>query len=384
MDLLTRTDLDALAQRDDPGTHLSMFMPTQRTGTDGRADPLRWKNLLTSTESALADHGMRRSEIEDLLGPAWALHDDERGWQEVSDGLAMFVRPGWSRSYRVPLGVPELVTIGEYFVTGPLMRIVARDAHFLLLALSQRNVRLLEGSMQQVEEIELRDVPTDLRAVMREFEPRGDTMARPLTRGAGGGRAVFYGHAASGEDVKKDDRERFLRQVADGLAEYLGTQDLPMVLVGLEELVATYRSVNTYPHVLDEEIRSNPDGLSAEQLHEAAWPVIESVLDAQRSRALARFRELHGTGLASDQPEEIAEAAAQGRVETLFVSAEPWCWEHVSDGGSVVHLGADDSFAVCEVLDRAITETLSHGGQVHAVPSDEISGDHDAASTFRY
>jgi hypothetical protein len=60
MDLLTRADLDLLAGPDEPGTHLSLFLPTHRLGSEDRTDPLRWKNLLTSTESALSDQGMRQ------------------------------------------------------------------------------------------------------------------------------------------------------------------------------------------------------------------------------------------------------------------------------------------------------------------------------------
>jgi hypothetical protein len=384
MDLLTRADLDLLAGPDEPGTHLSLFLPTHRLGSEDRTDPLRWKNLLTSTESALSDQGMRRGDIEQLLGPAWVLHADDLAWQYMSDGLVMFLRPGWYRSYRVPIALPELATVGQRFVTGPLLRVVSRDSHFLLLALSQRNVRLLEGSMQRVEELELRDVPTDLRDIIEEPEPRSDTMTRLVSAGGRGGRAVFYGHGAADEDFKKEEVHKFLRQVADGLGEYLSGQDLPMVLVGLGEMVAAYRSVNSYPHVLDEEIRTNPDGMPPEKLHEAAWPVIEGVLDAQRSRALERFGELHGTGRASDDPDQIAEAAIQGRVETLFVAAEPWCWEQMSNRGAIVQLGADESFARCELLDRAITDTLSHGGQVHAIPAAEVPGGRDVAASFRY
>jgi len=301
----------------------------------------------------------------------------------MSDGLAMFLRPDWHRSHRVPVELPELATVGDRFVTGPLIRVVTSDSRFLLLALSQRNVRLLEGSRQRVEELELRDVLTDLRDIIAEQEPRSDTMARPLSPGGRGGRAVFYGYGAADDDFKKDEVQKFLRQVAHGLHDYLRGQDLPMVLVGLGELVAAYRSVNSYPHVLEEAVRTNPDALPPEKLHEVAWPLIEGILDAQRARALDRFGELHGTGRASDEADQIEDAAMQGRIETLLIAFQPWCWEQVSSRAAVVQLGAQESFARCELLDRAITETLSHRGQVYAVPASEVAGG-DVAAIFRY
>jgi hypothetical protein len=126
---------------------------------------------------------MRAPEIADLLTPAWELRDEYRAWRYMSDGLAMFLRPGWYRMFRVPVGVPEVATIGDRFVVGPLLRVVTEDGHFLVLALSQRRVRLLEGSLQRVEELELADVPTSLRDVIAPPEPRSQAMAFPVSSG---------------------------------------------------------------------------------------------------------------------------------------------------------------------------------------------------------
>ena len=157
MDLVTSSDLDLLAQRAQPQTHVSLFIPTHAFGAGVQTDPIRWKNLVTKTESVLTGRGLRAPDIADLLGPAWALYKNDRAWQYMSDGLAMFLRPGWHRMFRVPTNVPQVATIGDRFVIGPLLRIVTSDSHFLVLTLSQRRVRLLEGSPQRVEELELSD-----------------------------------------------------------------------------------------------------------------------------------------------------------------------------------------------------------------------------------
>src|SRR5665811_2450745 len=77
---------------------------------------------------------------------------------------------------------------------GPLLRLLSGDEHFLLLALSQRRVRLLEGSRDRVEELELGEVPSSLLGVTEPAEPRSHTMARPLSAAGRGGPAVFYGY----------------------------------------------------------------------------------------------------------------------------------------------------------------------------------------------
>lgn len=385
MDLLTSAGVGLLAQPDGDGESVSIFMPTHRVGTDAQGDPLRFRNLLTGVQAALLDRDMRRPDVDALLAPAWELQQDSMAWRHMSDGLAVFLRRDRQRVFRVPVALPELATVGDRFVIGPLLGLVSGDEHFLLLALSQRQVRLLEGSRDHVDVVELDEVPTSLLEVTEPAEPRSHAMARSLSGGGRAASAVFYGHGARDASDKKDEVQGFLRQVADGVREYLGGSDLPMVLAGLTETVAMYREVNTYPHVLPDAIEQNPDDLSAEDLHQAAWPIIARGLEDKGRRTVAKMAEVHGTGLASTDPQLICEAARDGRVATLLLSAGPGCWERASFGSpAVVRLGADDAFAPCERLDQAAADTLARGGEVHAVPADMLTDGSDVAAVFRY
>ena len=383
MDVLTRGDLESLTAADGAGVQISLVMPTHRFGSELPADQLRWKNLLAGVESELAEQ-MRRPAVEALLQPARALHQDAEAWEHMSDGLAMFVRPGWDRTFRVPARVPELGAVGDRLVLGPLLRLLSGDERFLLLALSRHRIRLLEGSRDTVTEVRLTDVPTSLREVVPAHEPRSATMARPAAGATRGGPAVFYGHGAGNEHLKQDELLRFLRQVAAGLQDVLATRRSPMVLVGLEQLVATYRGVSSYGHLLEDAVIRSSDELSAEELHRLAWPVVEQSLREEQAEALERLRGLHGTGRVSTTPRTLREAALHGRVETLFVRADPWCWEQVSTGSpAVVRLGADDRYTDCEDVDVAAAATLSGGGKVYAT-TQQVAADSEVAGVLRY
>jgi hypothetical protein len=198
MDLLASTDLEELARRDRYGVHVSLFMPTHRFGRGVQADRIRWKNTVTSARGKIAYSGFRstfRKSPPSVNGSSW-------------------VR-----------------CCGSSPAT----------SNFLLLALSQRELRLLEGSRHRVEEVVLPDVPSSLRDVVAPPEPRSDTMAFATSPAARGGPAVLYGHGTADEDFKRDEVERFLRRVADGLDSYLAGEDLPLVLIGLDCTVAHVR-----------------------------------------------------------------------------------------------------------------------------------------------
>lgn len=382
MDLLTRAELESLAQPGPGGTQVSMFMPTHRFGGGIEADKVRWKNLVSGVEAVLAER-MRRPDVEALLAPARALQDDDWAWQQMSDGLAMYLRPGSHQTYRVPSSMPELATVGDRLVMGPMLRLLSGDEHFLLLALSQREIRLMEGSRNTVEQVELTDVPTSLKDVVDPVEPRSNTMARPAADAGRGGPAVFYGHGAGDRNLKKEEVVRFLRAVSNGLREVLATHTSPMVLVGLENLVVPYRELSSYPHLLEGAVDHNPDELSNAELHRMAWPVVEKRLRDDRAQVIETFHGLNGTGRVSADLSTVAEAAANGRVEALFVKADPWCWEEVDASSPVVELGVDERYAGCEQVEAAAVATLTNGGQVYAT-SQTVVQDSQVAAIFRY
>lgn len=383
MDLLTRADLTELAGREDDGVHLSLFLPTHRSGSGVEADQIRWKNAVDDVETVLAGRGLRRPDIEQLLEPARTLQRDPAAWWHMSDGLAMFLRPGSVQTFRLPIDVPALSTVGDRFVIGPLLPVLT-DEHFLLLALSRRNVRLLEGTRHRVEEVVLRDLPTSLLDLADPNEPRSNTMTYPTSSAGSSGPASFYGHGEGGE-FKAEELERYLRQVADGLRGYLTDDQTPLVLMGLEDTLSVYQAVSDHPSALDDVVRRNPDELSAEELHTAAWPVIASRLAAEQERVVDRFGELHGTGRASADPAKIAEAAGHGRIDTLMLATSPSCWEQGPPGSPPVHqLGESEALAHCELIDRIAVDTLTTGGRIHALTDTPVPGDGDIAAVFRY
>ena len=99
MDVIRRTDLERLALQGG-GPCVSVFLPTHRAGPEVRQAPIRLKNLLREATEALQADGVKAPTIKRLLAPLWRLLDDGLFWQYQSDGLALYSRPGWWRSFR--------------------------------------------------------------------------------------------------------------------------------------------------------------------------------------------------------------------------------------------------------------------------------------------
>jgi len=386
VDLVTKADVAELIRREQPGTRVSLFMPTHRFGTSIQADRLRWRTLLDEVDSVLAARGLSGSAIAEIMAPARELRDDALGWQFMSDGLALYAGREWHRAFRLPVDLPTLATIGDRFVVSPLRGQVIGSDHFLLLALSRRRIRLLECSRTHIEEVELDDMPTGLRELARGEPRRSQTMTRLVSSGGGGrpGRAVFYGHGGDVRSEPGHETRQLLQQVDSGLKPYLDGEMLPLVLIGSPELMAEYRKVTTYGNVLATDVSLNPDELTNDELHDAAWPVLRATLDGGAQADLERFASLHGTGLATIDPTEVAEASGAGRVEALMMAAGPWRNTPRTDLPVVVQLGHDHAYRQAELIDRAATDAVTKGGRVHVLPRGRMPELADVAAILRY
>jgi hypothetical protein len=378
VDAIRRTDLQRLAL----GRHgpcVSVFLPTHRAGHEVEHSPIRLKNLLRQATDALKSDSVRAPEIDRLLAPLWRLLDDGLFWQYQSDGLALFSRPGWWRSFRVPLDLPELAVVADRFHISPLLPLLTGDGHFFVLALSQNQIRLLEGTRDRLEEVDLPGVPLGVRDALQGEEAQKQLQLYVADRGGVAARGIFHGHGSAG-DVQEERVLRYFRNVNRALREVLVGEQAPMVLAAVEHLAPIWRKANTYPHLVDEVLPGSPEGLGLHQLHARAWAVVEPLfLQAQREAA-ARYDQLAGTGLTSQDPREIIRAGEDGRIDTLFAARHP--------AGGVRGVGSDPSpngdRALRDVLELATVTTLIKGGTVYVLPAGEVPGGGSVAAVFRY
>lgn len=378
MDLMTRAEFEELVG-DGGGPRVSAFVPTHRNShvRDAEGDRLRWKNLLNGIESTLAEDGHSRSEIEELLAPAWDLHRDGMSWSYLADGLAMFLRPGWHATYRVPLDLPELATIGDGFVLTPMLPLLT-DRNYVVLTLSQKDVRVLRGSRDRVSELDVPTVPSALEDVRTREDRQSDTVTRPTAPSrATSGRAVYYG-TSSVDNVHKEDVVGFLREVARGVDEHLAGRSIPLILAGLPEWVAVYRELSSYPHLIRPAIERNPDDMSADDIRLAAWPLVEERLTQENSALLDRLHEQFARGSGVFGVEESRRAAQEGRVDTLLLPVETS--SAAPDGGQpVIRVDESDSYGLVASAARA---TFRSGGAIRVL--DELPGAVPAAAVVRY
>lgn len=387
MSLLSKSELKTLMEQHGQWC-VSIFMPAHRAGVEVQQDPIRLKNLLVHAEERLIESGFRSPDARELLKPAQELLERAGFWRRQSDGLAIFVSQDIFRPYRLPHGFQELVVVAERFHIKPLLPLFTGDGRFYVLALSQNELRLLQGTRYSVGQVDLENVPESLAEALKWDDPerRLQWHTRAGTTTDGTRAAIFHGHGVASADDPKDYIRRYFRQVDNGVSDLLRDERAPLVLAGVDYVLPLYREANTYQHLLEEGVTGNPEELTAEELHKQAWTILKPYFQRERKQGAAQYRRLAGaeSGLASNEVQEIVPAANHGRVETLFVALGFQRWGSFDADTNTLHLHEEAKPGDEDLLDFAAAHTLLNAGTVHAVEAGKIPGGPPLAAVFRY
>ena len=388
MDILKQSDLKELIETPKEWC-VSIYLPTHRFGREQQQDPIRFKNLITRAQERLVESGLRRPEAQDLMRPAESLLEDKDFWQHQSDGLAVFLAPDFLRIYRLPSKFDELMVIADNFQIKPVLPLLTENGQFYILALSLNEIRLLLGTRDTVNAIDLSDIPTSMQEALSMDDPEKHLNFHTGTKSpsASGGRpAMFHGQGVQADEQNKKNILRYFKLVDNGLSRLLNGINIPMVLAGVDYLLPIYHQANTYPNLLDEGLEGNPEELDEKELHKSAWELVEPRFIAEQREALEQFKQLHGqeNELASDDLKAVVKAANFGRVDTLIVPSGVQRWGRYDAQKNKVVLETEPKPGNEDLLDLAAARTLFNSGKVFTVQPENLPGNGDLAAIMRY
>jgi hypothetical protein len=395
MDLFNREELQRLAALQDD-LCISIFMPTHRFRSDWSQNPTRFKNLLREARDQLREQDVPASEIDALLEEGRRLLDRPGFWRGLSEGLAVFTTPESFHAYRLPLSFDDVAIVENRFHLKPLFPLIAANRRYYLLALSQNDVRLYQGSDQAISEVEAAEIPSDIVSAVQQYEEPPEQGLQSHTQrqaspsaGGRGSDQKRHGHGSSEDQSREpqDQIKRFFRRINESVVDYIGDEDVPLVLAGVSEYLPIYESVNSYPHLVDHDLVSgNPEHLDRAKLHEKGWGVVRTVLAKTLADELERFEDLYfeNRELASDDFHEIIPACAYGRVETLFVPQGQYRWGRFDADTNTVSVHESQQPGDGDLLNYAALQSYLNGATVHVLPPEDMPGGRDVAATFRY
>ncbi len=384
-DELTLEELKSLSQEVE-GPAFSIFMPTHRAGRETQQDPIRFGNLLRDVRRQLAEHDMGPRAVDAFVGKAQELLENSEFWRFQYDGLAVYIAQDDFHVYRLPFPVEEFVIQAHSYYVKPLLPIFTNNGHFYILAISQNEIRMFEGTQHSVGEIDLPESVSQSMEGALQFDDTQEDLQFHTGSPQGGIRdALFHGHGEENPD-HKTRIGLYLNQVDANLRDFLHEKQTPLVLAGVDYLMPIYREVSEYAKIMPEGVRGNPEMMQGKELQAEAWPLVEPYFQRETDEVIGRYQQLVGTGQASHQLEEIVSAAYYGRVDALVLATDTQVWGMFDrESGKVTHSqegrSEEDDLAL---VDFAALQTLHNGGTVYALSQAEMPTDEPALAVFRY
>ncbi len=385
MENLTLEHLRGIAEQTTiPG--ISIYLPTYRADQATQQAPIIFKNLLRNAEKQLLESGMGPREISAILQPTQVLLGDPYFWKHQYDGLAVFIAPDDFHSFRLPFHVNELLIIAQSYYVKPLLPLFTNNGHYYILAISQNEVRLFEGTRHSVGQIDLpEETPLSLDEALKIDEPEKQLQVHGGSSQGGNQVGMFHGQG-SGNEEQEIRIEHYLNLVDTSLKAILGAQEIPLILAGVDYLLPIYRKVSNYANIMPEGITGSPDHLRPKELQEQAWPIVDAYFRQETERVIEQYQQLAGTGKATDNVEEIVAAAFHGRVDKLVLSIENQLWGtfNFDTREVILDLEGQSKQNNLALLDFAAMKTLQNGGAVYALPQDEMPSKSPVAAVLRY
>lgn len=270
--------------------------------------------------------------------------------------------------------------VGWRFHLKPVLEAKHVNNSFGLLAISQNDVRLFAGNHGGLELLDLAG-----RAPRSLEESAGHDLTEPNLQHHAGQRgsaeAIYHSHG-SGKDDVTPELKRFLREVDEAVRELLPGKDTPLLLAGVESLLALYREVSEWPAILEDELHGNVEHLSAAELHEKALEFVERHRARDDRDAVAALAEAAGGGTATDSTDKAVLAALEGRVDEIIVAGDREVWGYIDEAAHEVR--QQEELPREDLLDRAAVETWLQGGRVRVLPAEELPGEHLLLASLRY
>ncbi|HUG36088.1 MAG TPA: hypothetical protein VML54_04005 [Candidatus Limnocylindrales bacterium] len=374
---LTRAELRSLlGARGAPA--LSVYLPTARAFPEAPQNPVRYRQAVQDAALRLEAAGLPREELAAWREMLERFASEADVFAHPLDGLAVFVSREEARAYRLPFSVAERIVAGERFEIRPLIRALHRDRRYRVLAVSVNRVALYEGDALGLEPAPLDGIPASLTDALGSEIRGGGELQYHSTRGAGAA-PMYHSHHDS-KDEREVDFDRFHLALAAGLERRLQGDDAPLVLAADETHIHGLRAKGRIQTLLPRWVPGNPDHLSASDLHERAWPLVQEAVAARDAEEAAGYERARNLGKAVKILGDVVFSAVAGRIHRLWLEAG-----RRIPGRVDVETGrwSEEAEADHDVLDDLAEIVLLRGGEVRIVERERMPTDTEVAAELR-
>lgn len=318
MNDLTHQTVSELLEVDGNAPKVTIYIPMHISGSPPHMteDQIRFKNLMHQAAQLVRRDYQDKTLANELNTEVERRLTDLQFWESQSQGLLICAQAGTIQFFHLPIDTEEYVAVDNCYHLAPVLALLGDEQAFYVLTVTQQHPRLFAGSMYGLCEMEV-GMPESIEASLNidENNQRSE-QSQSLGNGIG-----FNGRGGL-RDPRQEERLRFFRLI-DNVVYNAAERSLPLILAGTDSETAEYRHLSKYPQLMDRTIAGSFSNVRPHELFEPAYRIIrQDLIATRRQAALEAYKRLQGTRQerTTTDPAAIAEAARQGRIDTLLVA----------------------------------------------------------------
>lgn len=340
---------------------------------------IEFKNLLQEVEEKLKNNwDFKQRDIDKFLKDAYTLAADSTFWQEQKEGLAVFISESRFDYFSLEVDTYDKAYVSYNFNLKQLISEFQDNQKYYLLALSPNHNYLYQASRNDIERVELENLPLNIK----EFLNLDDKAAeKHQSINTAGGSPVFHGQGGASDD-DNEDLMHYLKEVDRVINIELNDNKTHLVVAADDSVFGLYKNINSYDKLLDENLSGNAKQMNKKELREKSWELVEPHLNDYLKTVKNKFLELKASDKTSDELEDIVEAANYGKIDILLVNkrAEK-TGVFIEDENEIKIMNNNKDY---DLYNYAAVETIKNGGTVFAIKKTEMPEDEDILAIYRY
>jgi hypothetical protein len=273
----------------------------------------------------------------------------------------------------------------EYFNVKFLTKYLFEGESCYVLALSPQNTFLYkkeDSNFTLIPESEY--LPEDMESAlwMKEGEKSiQHSTTRPIDKSGSGG-MTFHGHGAY-----KDGREtwfiRYLQKIDNSISRLLDVYQVPLVVIATEEIFLLYKQINTYPNLVKDYVKGNPDdGEERKKLLNKVEPLIKKMIKKKKKEVVKNAKDTYEDNL--NDPGDIVRASYFGRVDTLLLTSLKDRWGKFRLHDVTIKKHRKERKESQDILNLAVLMTIKNDGKVYILDREDFKIRKKYTAVLRY
>ncbi|MDP4261359.1 MAG: hypothetical protein Q8941_02400 [Bacteroidota bacterium] len=367
-------DLVAL-QNEKGNICVSVIVPAHRLSPERRTDVTEVKKAIEKA-GQLLQYKYGEKEVEPLVQTMHGLYKTIDFTHNL-DGIGLYVSPHFKLSVKFPFPVEEKVMAGDSFEIRDLLYKINYSIPYYVLVLTEKHIRLFEGSWDELAEIKDKNFPVDYKD---DFE-----YAKPVHSAHYAGYSQVKGFEKDKSELETIRFRDFFREVDKLLDNYL-VNDTPLLLTGVERELSLFGGITGHARKIAGKITRSFNYSHEKELADIAWPAMYQYFKNEREKLVKEFAEKIGEGLAVTGIQDIWSAAQEGRALKLLVEKDYRCPGFLTGEGYRLHLFPPESphKVLPDAVDALIVAVLEKSGHVFFVDNGTLKDYDRIALITRY